>query len=253
MSLHTRPAALSPLGEPDALAAFRLDGEGERLAMLRQLQDAGAAVQLSSEGGAHLGATLWTVDASRRRLSFSADADEPALDALLAATELTAVAYLDAVKLQFDVDDAVLVHGSGGCTLQTGLPTVLYRFQRRDAYRVRTPERGGPTATLRHPALPDMTLALRVLDVSIGGCALLLPADVPPLAPGSEIAGVRLALDADTRFETRLTLQHVSALHGSAQGLRLGCEFHALSGAAARTLQRYIDLTQKRRRLLSLD
>jgi c-di-GMP-binding flagellar brake protein YcgR len=45
-----------------------------------------------------------------------------------------------------------------------------------------------------------MQLALRVLDVSIGGCALLLPADVPALEPGVTLQGVEIELDADTRF-----------------------------------------------------
>ena len=61
----------------------------------------------------------------------------------------------------------------------------MFRFQRRNTFRVRTIERTSPTAPFRHPAIPDMALALRVLDVSIGGCALLLPANVPALQPGA--------------------------------------------------------------------
>jgi hypothetical protein len=35
-------------------------------------------------------------------------------------------------------------------------------------------------------------------------------------------------------------------------GVRLGCEWQRLGGAAERTLQRWIDQAQKRRRMLSL-
>jgi hypothetical protein len=35
--------------------------------------------------------------------------------------------------------------------------------------------------------------------------------------------------------------------------VRIGCELQRLDGDAQRTLQRYIDQTQKRRRLLALD
>jgi c-di-GMP-binding flagellar brake protein YcgR len=45
-------------------------------------------------------------------------------------------------------------------------------------------------------------------------------------------------------------LQHVSSLHSG--GLRLGCQWQKIDGSAQRALQRYIDQTQKRRRLLSL-
>jgi c-di-GMP-binding flagellar brake protein YcgR len=41
-------------------------------------------------------------------------------------------------------------------------------------------------------------------------------------------------------------------MHGGGHGIRLGCEFIELDGQAQRTLQRYIDHTQQRRRLLAL-
>ena len=40
-------------------------------------------------------------------------------------------------------------------------------------------------AAFRTAAGPDMQLALRIVDISISGCALLLPSDVPPLTPGT--------------------------------------------------------------------
>jgi len=117
---------------------------------------------------------------------------------------------------------------------------------------VRTFERRAPQAQLRHPSMPDMRLALRIVDISVGGCALVLPDDVPALQPGSRLAGVRIELDGDTGFDATLRLQHVSAMHGGGQGMRLGCEFIELEGQAQRALQRYIDQTQQRRRLLAL-
>jgi c-di-GMP-binding flagellar brake protein YcgR len=97
-----------------------------------------------------------------------------------------------------------------------------------------------------------MTLALRVLDLSIGGCALWLPRDVPPLQAGTQIAGVMLALDAETHFTAGITLQHVSAQGGDG-GSRLGCEWRKLDPSAERALQRWIDRSQQRARLLTLD
>jgi tyrosyl-tRNA synthetase len=60
-----------------------------------------------------------------------------------------------------------------------------------------------------------------------------------------------ITLAAETRFVATLRLQHVSAMGGGAQGARLGCEW-ALAGAAGRMLQCYVDLAQKRRRLVTL-
>jgi c-di-GMP-binding flagellar brake protein YcgR len=116
---------------------------------------------------------------------------------------------------------------------------------------VRTAERRAPQARLRHPSMPDMRLALRIVDIGAGGCALVLPDDVPALQPGSRLGGVRIELDAESGFDAALRLQHVSAMHGGGQGVRLGCEFIDLDGLAQRALQRYIDQTQQRQRVLA--
>ena len=47
-------------------------------------------------------------------------------------------------------------------------------------------------------------------------------------------------------------VQHVTSLNPDAHGVRLGCEMVNASGAALRSLQRYIDQTQKRRKFLTM-
>lgn len=255
----TRPAELNAAGAADAWAPFRVGPEAERLRVLRELRDGSVPVMLSSPGGDMLTTTLWALDDPQQRLTFSADAGSALLARLVESNEAVAVAYCDSVKLQFDLHDLVLVRGAAASALCCALPKEIYRFQRRNAYRVRPPERHAPVARLRHPSMPDMALALRIIDVSIGGCALWLPGDVPPLQAGTELGLVRLELDADTRFSCAVTLQHVSSLGsagrgptGRQDGVRLGCEWRELSGGAERVLQRWIDQAQKRRRLLTL-
>jgi c-di-GMP-binding flagellar brake protein YcgR len=261
MFQDTRPAALDDQGRSAPWEDFRVSHPQERQALLRQLRDGSVPVYLSTPEGYNVGSSLWSVDSDSGRLHFSADPHLPQLSALVEADEVTAVAYLDSVKLQFDLDGLMLVRGRDSCTLQTAAPREIYRFQRRGAYRVRTVERYAPRAHFAHPALPDMRLGLRVLDVSIGGCALWLPADVPPLQPGTLVGHAVLELDQDTRFGASLLMQHVTAQgggeHGAPEtggqhGVRVGCEWHALSEAAERTLQRWIDQAQRRRRMLSL-
>jgi c-di-GMP-binding flagellar brake protein YcgR len=110
--------------------------------------------------------------------------------------------------------------------------------------------RNTPVAKVRHPMIPDMALSLRVLDVSIGGCALFLPDDVPPLQPGVVLNGVQIELGLDTRLTTSLRLQHVTSLNQEAKGVRLGCEIVDPSADTLRSLQRYINQTQRRARAL---
>ena len=252
MFQDTQPAPLGRGGATDAWSEFRVTHPKELQALLRELHEGSVPVNLSAPGGASLTTTLWTVDAERRRLSFSADDGHPQLQPMVDADEVVAVAYLDSVKLQFDLHTLLLVRSGRACALQAGWPGEVYRFQRREAYRVRPSERHAPSATLRHPSMPEMKLSLRVLDVSIGGCALLLPGDVPPLQPSTRIGDVHIELDGDTRFEVMLVLQHVTVMQHCENSVRLGCEWGPIGGAAQRSLQRWIDQTQKRRRLTAL-
>jgi c-di-GMP-binding flagellar brake protein YcgR len=252
--MDTMPMGLDTLnGSGSGLDEFRISSPREIGAMLKRLVDANAVLNLNGSNGGVVAATLWTLDSSRGTLGFSAEMNDPNLPALLECDEAVVVGYLDNVKVQFDVTGLVLVRGAYTGTINCAYPQELYRFQRRNAYRVRPVLRGTPTARVRHSEIADMQLALRVLDISIGGCALFLPNDVPALQPGVLLNQVLIELDADTRFHANLRLQHVSSFQADAQGVRLGCEFVNASSDAERSLQRFIDNTQKRTRLLRLD
>ncbi len=249
----TRPAPLDAMGADEVLAEFRVTEQGEVRALLKSLMDQVVPLNLSASDGSAYTTTLWMVDPHTSRISFTADMMAHQVHDIVEADECVAVAYLDRVKLQFDVTDLMLVQGHKASVLQARLPRELFRFQRRNTFRVRTLERTAPTAAFRHPAIPDMSLALRVLDVSIGGCALLLPANVPNLQPGAVIKGVRLSLDAETRIDAGLMLHHVTSTGAENGAVRLGCEIVGMNGTAQRALQKYIDQTQKRRRTMALD
>jgi len=232
---------------------YRIASPVEVATLLKRLAEGNVQVSLSSPGGTSITASLWTVDAKHDMISFSLLADEPRLDELVESDEATVVGYLDAIKLQFDVSDLVLVHRGSEKALHSSFPKELFRFQRRNGFRVEPMLRTTPVAKLRHPMIPDMQLALRILDVSIGGCALFLPNDVPTLDAGVLMNGVIMDLDADTRVHTGLRLQHVTSLNPESGGVRLGCEMVGPGSEGLRALQRYIDQTQKRRRMLGVD
>ena len=220
---------------------------------MKQLRDANATLNLCAPDGRMINVSLWAVDATLDALTFSTDASISQLQALTECDEAVVVGYLDRIKLQFDVHDLVMIHDSGSRALNCAFPAEVFRFQRRSGYRVRPMARSSPTARLRHPMIPDMQLSLRILDVSISGCAIFLPENVPPMTPGVVINDVQLDLDADTRILTSLRMQHVSLIGADSKGVRLGCELVNPAREGMRALQLYIDQTQKRRRLMALD
>jgi c-di-GMP-binding flagellar brake protein YcgR len=229
---------------------FRMTARPEIEAMLKRLIDGNTPLVLSAPDGSAVSATLWTIDAAHDLINFSAVPNDPQLRTLIECDEAVVVGHLDSIKLQFDVSDLVLVHAGKSSALNARFPREMFRFQRRNGFRVPPLPRSTPVARLRHPMIPDMQLSLRLLDVSIGGCALFLPDDMPALHPGGLLNQVLIELDADTQFRVGLKLHHVTSINPESHGVRLGCEMVNAGSDGLRALQRYIDQTQKRRRLL---
>ena len=252
---------LQALGEtPGGLDDFRISAPHEVAAILRHLCETGVELYLHSNTGDTVVTTaLWSMDAERGSIGFIVEVDDPALPQLLEGRDAVVVAYLDSIKLQFDVHGLLLVHGARTSILNCSWPGELYRFQRRNTFRVRPLLRSAPMARVRHGEIadaPSSLLALRVLDVSIGGCALFLPnnaSQMLPMQPGSVLNQAHFDLDAATRFNVNLQLHHVTSLSAEAKGVRLGCEFVRADSSVLRALQRFIDQTQKRAKLLSKD
>jgi len=250
--METRPAPLDALaGSAAGLAQFRVAEPREIVSMLRALCDGNVPVHLNASDGSVYTTTLWTIDAERGAIGFVADVADPRMQALLATDEAVVVGYLNNVKVQFEVANLVLVRGNRAAVLSCAAPRQVFRFQRRNAFRVRPLMRGAPTARLVLGD-PSVELDLRVVDVSIGGCAVFLPDEIAAPEPGTRVERAELDLDADTRFKVDMRLQHVTAIHADARGVRLGFEFLRANGEALRALQRFIDQTQKRGKLMAL-
>ena len=250
--METRPAPLDGMDHDDGLDEFRVSSPREIQGLLKQLLDGSVLLNLNASDGSVVTSAIWTLDGQRGTIGFNADPNDPAMQKLLECEEVVVVGYLDSVKLQFDVHNLVLVHGNRASVLSCRAPQEMYRFQRRNAFRVRPLMRATPMARFRHPDLPETECALRVIDISIGGCGVFLPEDLPAMSTGVLLGAVRIELDDDTRLELSMRLQHVTAINAEARGVRLGFEFKRVGGDSLRALQRFIDLTQKRGKLMAL-
>ncbi|PTT76220.1 hypothetical protein DBR42_27245, partial [Pelomonas sp. HMWF004] len=124
----------APEAAPDDL---RISAAAEIALYLQQLQRANARVQLTGPPGLSLSSRITTLapDADLLGLEIATDPDGIS-QVLVAGGEITAVAYLGTIKLQFELDGAVLVSGDQGAVLRSMLPTRMYRFQRRQSFRV---------------------------------------------------------------------------------------------------------------------
>jgi flagellar brake protein len=251
--MESSPAPLAGVSGNEALEEFRISSPRDVGTLLKQLLDGAIRLSLHSSDGQVYTSAIWTLDSSRATIGLNADPNDPAMQAVLHSPEVIVVGYLDSVKVQFELRHPVLVHGNRTSVLSCPFPREMFRFQRRNAFRVRPLMRTAPMAKLRHPDMEDNEIALRIIDLSISGCALFLPADIPMISAGITLAGVRMELDDDTRLDVNLRLQHVTSINNEGRGVRLGVEFDRPGGDTVRTLQRFIDLTQKRGKLMALN
>ncbi len=232
-------------------------------AHLVELIGQGVAATLVTPDGATLSARLIHEDTTARQLRFEPLGDAAAVARLVLADEAVVVAYLASVKLQFDLMGLRVCDGE----LVTCYPRELFRFQRRNAFRVRTeppPQLaarlgktlpyviGGPELLLGEPGLAETRHRLRVLDISHGGLAVLLPAGDTSLALHGRIPAACLELSPGRTIQIALRVVRAEPLASPEGAHRLGCEMEGLSGVAARSLQRYIDETQIKARALAV-
>jgi len=249
MVIATLPPSSSPAEAfmaPVDLDDFRIGAAGEILAMLRTLLDQAVCVTLSNAGGASLSTQLGLIDLKRGLIGFEVHAGDAQLQALLDGDEpIQATAYLDRIRLQFPLTTAALMRSAEGPLLCSKLPSVLYRIQRRQAFRVR-PQTRQAMVRVRHQDSRE-PVAARILDLSVGGLALQLPPGIAAWPAGTSLA-VLVELDRETHFNCALRLQHVHA--GDDAGTPLGCAFDKLELSALRALQAYIDQAQKLERLM---
>lgn len=241
------PAVAPDSGEPEQ---FRITDAVELGDLLEQLITRRLPITLATPDGVNFTTHLVSSDHSARRIGFAASDRDMRLRSMIDTDEALAVAYIDRIRLQFDLSGLMLVHSAKDSVLQAEWPVSMYRFQRRNSYRVNPPDHHKPVAHLLHPAGAHHAVALRVIDLSLGGLALQLPPEVEALEPGTRLDPVEVDLDALTRLTVALRVVHVSVLDGGSHGTRLGCEWLRIGTEGARVLQRYIDLTQKRQRLM---
>jgi flagellar brake protein len=251
--METKPAPLDGMDSDDGLDEFRVSAPRDIQMLLKQLLDGSVLLNIHAGDGSVFTTAIWTLDSTRGTIGFNADPADPAMQAVLQSDEAVVVGYLENVKLQFDVQDLVLVNGNRASVISCRAPREMYRFQRRDTFRVRPLARHTPMARFRHPDMPEIDVALRVIDISIGGCGLFLPDDVPALNVGTIVSDVMIELDGDTKLEVNMRLKHISTINPEARGVRMGLEFMRIGGDSLRSLQRFIDLTQKRGKLMALN
>jgi len=150
-------------------------------------------------------------------------------------------------KVQFVAGDVVMGTYEDAPAFSLGLPRKLLRLQRRDYYRLVTAETGALNCIIRPVANQSTQHEVTVMDISIGGVALVCEQTGVELHPGIvyehcqiELPGVGTVIAA---IEVKNTFE-ITDRSGKVKR-RAGCIFVKPDGKTTMLLQRYVAQMQQ--------
>src|SRR5512137_2012675 len=163
-----------PEAESPALDRFALHGRDGIAALLDELRHRGSLVTLYYDNAA--GFTVGNVvdvDAERETVSLDCAGGGDVQRSIALARDIVVVAFLDSSKIQFALAGAEPADHQGRTVFRLRLPRRVLRIQRRGAPR-RNPSGARPAiCRVPVPGTSDQYEPARVLDISLGGVAVL--------------------------------------------------------------------------------
>lgn len=247
-------ALTTPFPEPDspALEQFTVYSRVEIITVLRQVLEEGVLITAYCEGSADFAVTaMLALNPDFEEVVFDNASDPVAQRRLLAADALTFVCFLAQVKVQFRARGAEVTTFEDKPAFRVRLPEALLRLQRREAFRVRTPLTRPAHCLVPYSDDGKHYEKLRMLDVSVGGMALLTYPERFDLTSGAVIDACFLDLPGIGSVSAGIRVQHVDALARDERARRVGCEFVNLAPQSRLMLQRYVNLLDAESRKLA--
>lgn len=169
------------------------------------------------------------------------------------AAQLVCTTRLDDVKLQFALQAPARIMYDGRPALRAALPESVLRLQRREYYRLPTLQTDPLVCVITHAAGDGRRheVRVRILDISGGGLAILIPPRELEFVAGAEFNDCVLRLPDGDPLAVRLKVRNLFEVE-KANGVkvqRAGCEFMGLSNQATARIQRYMFRLERDRRM----
>jgi c-di-GMP-binding flagellar brake protein YcgR len=226
---------------------FLVHDRFEILSILRRLQARNEPVTLNLDDGEFVLTILLAVNPDFEEMVFDCSSDPGANRKLMQAERLTLVANIGGIKVQFNVRRPDTTIFEGRPALRMRLPEIMLRLQRRDFYRI-------PASLACETALDSddkvRVLELRVVDLSLGGIALVTDKTYVEFTVGQVLENCRISLGTLGTLALDLEVKNVSEAKNR-NGLRqsrIGCEFANLQRVAETLISRYIGQKERERR-----
>ncbi|NTV11813.1 MAG: flagellar brake protein, partial [Zoogloea sp.] len=250
--MHDSPTLKFELLQADDYSQYLLRDRREILAILRALIQKRALITAYVEGSNDSFLTaLLEISQNERQILLDTSSQEETNRRAEAAPRLVCTTQLDKVKIQFAILGVERVPHGKHTAFMAGLPDSLLRLQRREYFRMLAPIVDSLTCHIPVKGKDGkvQTFEARVVDISGGGIAVMVPPDGLELAPEMEFVDCRLMLPEIGPITAKLRVRNIFRIGGSnnVPHLRAGCEFMNLQGNASSAIMRYIMKVERAR------
>lgn len=246
--------SLFEIDQPEVFSPFFVNQNTEIMSYLRALQERQSIVTIYLDDGRYFFQSLiLAVDAAKEHLLVDG-ANMLAIEQHVeAAKTVTLTANLDKVKIQARLPAHDLTVANNGTALSAPIPTSILRLQRREYFRLDTPQANALScqlvATLRDGSSQVLTLPL--LNISGNGVSLTAPPTyAESFSLGTIFPDCRLLIPGEGAFLVNLCVREAQASddQNGQPNLRIGCAFHALAPSPLAQIQRYITRQERERK-----
>lgn len=152
-------------------------------------------------------------------------------------------------KVQFVATDVMLGTYEDAPAFSLGLPRKLLRLQRRDYYRLVTAESNALKCIICPvPSQAHIQHEVTVMDISIGGVALVCEASGIELQPGMVYEHCQIELPEVGKLEASIEVKNAFEItdRNGKMKRRAGCVFVKPDGKTTMLLQRYVAQMQQK-------
>lgn len=259
-NMSETPAAEEPQNaifeydQVDVYGKYMLHSRGEILFVLRSMEKKNAMTTVYFDhGNAFFLTTVVHIDDAAGTIMLDYGSDEETNRKALATDRLICTATLDRVKVQFSLANLTLTQFQGRPAFSAALPFAMLRLQRREYFRLETPQ-ATPIICRAQATREDgseFALNLPLLDISGGGIGLMTPLDAEHYCKmGTLFSNCRIDIPEEGVLQVNLVVRsafRVKARNGH-EYLRIGCEFLNLPGNRMNMIQRYITRVERDRK-----
>lgn len=224
---------------------YLLRGAREIVLVLRSLIDKRALISAYVSPRNHTFPTaLISVSPEQDSLLIDGSANDAINRSVTQAHHLTCVSQLDRIHVQFRLTGLLPMLSDGQLAFRAGIPDRVLKLQRREFYRLQVPVTEPVRCSVPsiQPGIHLEYTDMRVLDISGGGIAVVVPHGHPLFKPYRELDDCLLHLPDADPISVQLSVRNLfrQLNQNGTETWRAGCQFTGLPRGADVLIQRYI-------------